>query len=206
MWGALCHERTGLSFTTAAGPRQRNHSQVWDPPGPWPYFSVSDLILPQPGGPGHRMYISQEQSGPVIPPGTGFPFSRVLRLAGLWWRYSNPPPRGEIIDYFPSTYLVRHGPHWKHRIQQLFSFCVCIGCREKVFIEPLPSNNHILCFHYSGFQALEGTHTHLISALFIYFFKLRKEESGLKSNEKCVGRLPVYTGNVKCEWRAIIFL
>jgi hypothetical protein len=39
----------------------------------------------------------QEQGGSVIPPGTGFPFRRLLRLAGLRWRYSNPPP---------------HGPHW----------------------------------------------------------------------------------------------
>jgi hypothetical protein len=31
---------------------------------------------------------------PVIPPGTGFPFCRLLRLAGLRWRYSNAPPHG----------------------------------------------------------------------------------------------------------------
>jgi hypothetical protein len=29
---------------------------------------------PQPGGPGPRIFIPQEQDGPVIPPGTGFPF------------------------------------------------------------------------------------------------------------------------------------
>jgi hypothetical protein len=44
--------------------------------------------LHQPGEPGPRIYISQEQSGPVIPPGTGFPFCRFLRLAGLLWSYS----------------------------------------------------------------------------------------------------------------------
>jgi hypothetical protein len=27
-WGALSEEKTGLSFTTAAGPRQRSHSRV----------------------------------------------------------------------------------------------------------------------------------------------------------------------------------
>jgi hypothetical protein len=47
---------------------------------------------PQPGGPGPRISIPQEQGGPVIPPGTGFPFRRLLRLAGLRWRYSKPPP------------------------------------------------------------------------------------------------------------------
>jgi hypothetical protein len=30
---------------------------------------------PQPGGPGYCMYVPQEQRGPVIPPGTGAPFS-----------------------------------------------------------------------------------------------------------------------------------
>jgi hypothetical protein len=33
MWGALSDERTGLSFTIAAGPSQRSHSRVpvlWD--------------------------------------------------------------------------------------------------------------------------------------------------------------------------------
>jgi hypothetical protein len=46
MWGALSEERTGLSFTIAAGPSQRSHSGVR---GPWdsrPYFTLSDLRLP----------------------------------------------------------------------------------------------------------------------------------------------------------------
>jgi hypothetical protein len=49
----------------------------------------------QPGRSGPRIYIPQEQSGPVVPPGTGFPFCRLLRFAGLRWRYSNPPPHGK---------------------------------------------------------------------------------------------------------------
>jgi hypothetical protein len=47
---------------------------------------LSHLRLPQPGGPGSRMYIPQEEGGPVIPPGTGLPLRRLLRLAGLRWR------------------------------------------------------------------------------------------------------------------------
>jgi hypothetical protein len=39
------------------------------------------LRHPQPGGPGH-IYIPQEQGGPDISLGTGFPFCRLLRLAG----------------------------------------------------------------------------------------------------------------------------
>jgi hypothetical protein len=38
----------------------------------------------------------QEQGGPVMPPGTGFTFRRLLRLGGLRWRYSTPPPHGKI--------------------------------------------------------------------------------------------------------------
>jgi hypothetical protein len=46
----------------------------------WPYFTVSDSRLPQPGGSGPRVYIPQEQGGPVISAGTGFRFRRLLRL------------------------------------------------------------------------------------------------------------------------------
>jgi hypothetical protein len=67
MRGALSDERTGLPFAIAAGPRQRSYSRIrvrWDSQ---PYFTVSDLRTP---------------------------FSRLLRLAGLRWRYSTPPPHG----------------------------------------------------------------------------------------------------------------
>jgi hypothetical protein len=30
----------------------------------------------------------------LYPPGTGFPFPCLLRLAGLRWRYATPPPHG----------------------------------------------------------------------------------------------------------------
>jgi hypothetical protein len=93
------------SFTIAAGPRQRSHSHVRVPRDSWSHFTVSDSRLPQPGGPGPRNYIPQEQGGPVIPPGTGFPFLRLLRLAELQWRYS--------WSEFPFPYSLissRHGP------------------------------------------------------------------------------------------------
>jgi hypothetical protein len=94
MWSALSDERAGLPFTIAAGPRQRSHSRVRVPRDSWPYFTVSDSRLPQPRWPGPRIYIPQEQGGPVIPRGTGFPFLHLLQLAGLRWRYSNPPSHG----------------------------------------------------------------------------------------------------------------
>jgi hypothetical protein len=52
------------------------------------------LTLPQPGRPGPRIYIPQEQDDPVISPGTGFPFRRLLQLAGLRRRYFNPSLHG----------------------------------------------------------------------------------------------------------------
>jgi hypothetical protein len=55
---------------------------------------------PQPGDPGPRLYIPQEQGGPVIPPDTGFPFRRLLRLAEPRWRYSNPTPHGKRIKIY----------------------------------------------------------------------------------------------------------
>jgi hypothetical protein len=53
------------------------------PAGLITYFIVSNSTLPQPGGRGTRIYIPQEQGGPVIPPGIGFLFRHLLRLAGL---------------------------------------------------------------------------------------------------------------------------
>jgi hypothetical protein len=46
MWGALSDERTGLTFTIAAGPRQRSHFPFRVPWDSWPYFTVSDSRLP----------------------------------------------------------------------------------------------------------------------------------------------------------------
>jgi hypothetical protein len=44
-WGVLSDKRTGLSFTLAAGPRQRNQSRVRVPWDSRPYITVSDLRL-----------------------------------------------------------------------------------------------------------------------------------------------------------------
>jgi hypothetical protein len=41
-----------------------------------------------------QMAVPQGQGGLVTPSGTGFPFCRLLRLAGIWWRYWTPPPHG----------------------------------------------------------------------------------------------------------------
>jgi uracil-DNA glycosylase len=55
-WGALSDERTGLSFVSAAGPRQRNLSLVLVPWDSRSYFTVSDLRLPFPSPPTTRRF------------------------------------------------------------------------------------------------------------------------------------------------------
>jgi hypothetical protein len=47
--------RTDLSFTIAAGPRQRSHSRVRVPWYSWPYFTLSDSGLPFSSPPTTRM-------------------------------------------------------------------------------------------------------------------------------------------------------
>jgi hypothetical protein len=143
-----------LSFAITAGPRQLSHSRVRVPRDSWPYFTVSNSKLPQPGGLGSRIYIPQEQGGPVIPPGTtGFLFRRLLRLARLRWRYLNPPPHGLNWTELTSVGRViqhRSGPNrkhrypvngprgnnascncstvgWHHRLRDVFICCVCTG-------------------------------------------------------------------------------
>jgi hypothetical protein len=72
IWGALSDERTGLSFTIAAGPRQR-------------------IIF------GSE---SRRTRGHILPSEVrDFPFCRLLRLAGSRWRYSTPPPHGFELNW-----------------------------------------------------------------------------------------------------------
>jgi hypothetical protein len=82
----------GLSFTIAAGLRQRSHSQVWVP---WthgyillPQFRDSDNLE------GHvPLFISPRNRVVWLYPQAGFPLRRLLRLAGLRWRYLKLPSR-----------------------------------------------------------------------------------------------------------------
>jgi hypothetical protein len=78
LWGALSDERSGLSFVCAPGPCQRSFPRVRVPWDLRPYFTVSHLKRP---------------------------FRRLLRLAGSRWRYSIPPPHGEI-NVWPRIHCV----------------------------------------------------------------------------------------------------
>jgi hypothetical protein len=72
--------------------------------------------LPQPGEPVPRIYIPQEQGGPDIPPGTGFPFRRPLLSAGLRWRYSIPPPHGIHSSAVVTSFYRRYGLYISARL------------------------------------------------------------------------------------------
>jgi hypothetical protein len=77
------------------------------------------MRLSQQGGPGLRIYILQEQSGPVIPPGTGFLFRRLLRLAGLRYRYSKPPPHGVLTCGTDQSHVTTDGQSVSHDVEPL---------------------------------------------------------------------------------------
>jgi hypothetical protein len=162
MWGALSDEGTGLPFTITAGPRQRYHSWVWVPRESWPYFTLSVSRLPQPGGPGPRIYIPQEQGDPVITPGTGFPFRRLLRLAGLRWRYWNSPPRREVSLIFSMS-----GFTWSYTANMfilMIPYDLCLFPAQfyyiSIYIWKIKSCVHIAdrCAPWSCFKSKSKSH------------------------------------------------
>jgi hypothetical protein len=64
----------GLARTITFGSKsRRTHDQIL----------LSHFRLPQPGGPGPRIHIPQDQGGLVVPPATNFPIHRLVRLASL---------------------------------------------------------------------------------------------------------------------------
>jgi hypothetical protein len=104
----------GLSFTIAAGPRQRSHSQVRIPRDSWPHFTVTYSRLLYPGEPGPRIYIRR---------------NKVARL------------HPQALDYWLNSILVPyitpwHGPRIKHR--SLLSSVVSVG--TCLFAKPLLSD------------------------------------------------------------------
>jgi hypothetical protein len=72
--GAFSLTREGSAVYNCCWSHQRSHSWFLVPRDWWPYFTVSDSRLAQPGGPGSRIISPQEQGGPVIPPGLGVVF------------------------------------------------------------------------------------------------------------------------------------
>jgi hypothetical protein len=137
MWGVLSDKRTCLSLTVAADPRQRSHSRVRVTPDSGLYTILLSQIRDS-ANLESRVHVS-------VPPGTGFPLRRLLRLTGLRWTYSNPPPHGMLTQRFlvPGT-KGYHGPCRKYRFQELLYYCVFIHCRGNMFTAPLLSSGPIL--------------------------------------------------------------
>jgi hypothetical protein len=73
LWSCFCG--TPSLMTGWVCSLQCNRSMVWVAQN---HTLLSHLRLPEPAGSGFRIYISQEQGGPVIPPDTGFPFTSPL--------------------------------------------------------------------------------------------------------------------------------
>jgi hypothetical protein len=125
----------GLSFKIAADPRQRSSSRVRVRRDGWPYFTVSDSRLPQPGGLGPHRYIPQQQDSTVLPPCNGFHFRCFLRLAELRLRYSNPPPHGVDSSLF---WLLLHSLD-RDRIENTtsHSFCIvlCVSVAKEMYLQ-----------------------------------------------------------------------
>jgi hypothetical protein len=134
----------GLSFTIAAGPRQRIHSLVRVPWDSRPYFTVSDS---------RRPFLS--------PPTTHRATVEVFDLACTW-------DRAQLI---PIVLLLtsRHGPSRKHRLRH-FLYCwvwilpvgTCLfakallsnSCLYLLIKNPLPSSGHcfVVCFAVATWQ------------------------------------------------------
>jgi hypothetical protein len=84
----------------------------------WEFHRTHDHILlsifwnsPQAEGPSLSIYFHQEQDSPVIAPGTGFPFRRLLQLIGIDSRDSNSSPLGEpgqTVSYNKSNMSAWH--------------------------------------------------------------------------------------------------
>jgi hypothetical protein len=123
---------TDLSFTIAAGPRQRSHFRVRVPRDSWPYFTLSDTRLSQPGGLG-RVFI--------------FPKNKVAQLyiPRHWVLFSSlPTTRRATVDVFePASTRGYDDIKSKSRLRyvttdgQLASVSWCqaaSGAQEQIFV------------------------------------------------------------------------
>jgi hypothetical protein len=60
-----------------------------------------------------------------------FPFRRLLRLAGLRWKYSTPSPHGlPQFQFFNPPFTTRGELNRDHHLEQFFYYLVSIRCYE----------------------------------------------------------------------------
>jgi hypothetical protein len=64
----------------------------------------------KPGRSGLCIYVRQWKGSPIVTPGTRFPFRRLLWLAGLMWKHSNPLSRNVSASYEFQNNNIFHTP------------------------------------------------------------------------------------------------
>jgi hypothetical protein len=117
--------------TVASGPCQSSHSWVDVPQNSRPYFF--GLIWDSPSMEGRvPLFISpRNRVAQLYPPRTGFPFYPLLRLTGLRWRYSNPPPHGDttlVFATFPRYIGSARTAQQTPLLTVLILLRVCVRC------------------------------------------------------------------------------
>jgi hypothetical protein len=125
-----------LSFTIAAGPSQRSHSQVRVSRNSWSHFTVSDSRLPQPVGPvpvfvfpRNRVarlypqalgflfvasYDSHGYGGCIRPHGISHPMDNPCQIHTATWSPETRPIRREITRKYSIKIVIEHAHAWNY--------------------------------------------------------------------------------------------
>jgi hypothetical protein len=119
MWGALSDERTVLSFPIAAG------------------LASAIIFGSESRGIHDHILLSQIRD---------FTFRRLLRLAGLWWKYSTPSPHGFLPTVFIIVSLIYgtdhvENTHLNYFIVACYESVATMAYQPPLFRKPLPSND-----------------------------------------------------------------
>jgi hypothetical protein len=87
----VCSLQCNQSMVRVAEPVTILYCLIWDFP------NLEDQV---------HVFISPGTGWPSYTPGTGFPLRRLLRLTGLRWWYSNPPPHRKLkLSQAKSSYI-----------------------------------------------------------------------------------------------------
>jgi hypothetical protein len=148
-----CDERTGLSFTIAAGHRQRSLSRVWVPWDSWPHFTLSDSRVPFSSSPMTRR-ATVEVFNPASTRATGFWCEFLKSLQDSLYRlariHGNPCkrcvvtktclPKRQLLRNWGSTFDLENVFNEVLLSNALFQFVVLKTCSNN----PLSSNGLFL--------------------------------------------------------------
>jgi hypothetical protein len=143
----------GLSFTIAAGPRQRSHSQIRVSRNSWSHFTASGWILPN----------LEARSPYLYPPGTGWPGYNLRHWVPI---SSLPTTRRATVEvfepastrkgYFTTRFCPRYAASawtaWETPPRTVPLLLRVYLFQRSVFTEPIPSNGSLFWLHFSGFE------------------------------------------------------